>query len=86
MHYDHRYTPPSSDDDEITKIRTDGLLNDHILQMPDTPTSVALEDDVLKHIKAIYQEIVGDEGPAFMIFEDREGIGEDSVADDGQDM
>lgn len=42
---------------------------------------LVLEDDVLKHVRAAWRRIVGeDEG--FMVFGEREGMGEDG-ADDG---
>ena len=77
MHYDQRYEPPATTDDYDANIKCEGLSNDHILRLPDLAPGLALEDDVLKHVQAAYNRIVGEEGAAFMIFEDREGTGDD---------
>ena len=77
MHYDQRYEPPATADDYDANIMCEDLSNDHILRLPDLAPGLALEDDVLKYVQAAYSRIVGDEGAAFMIFEDREGTGDD---------
>ena len=77
MHYDQQYEPPAMTDDYDANIKCEDLANDHILRLPDLQPGLALEDDVLKHVQAVYNNIVGDEGAAFMIFEDREGTGDD---------
>ena len=77
MHYDQKYEPPPMTDDHDADIKGEVLSNEHILRLPDLAPGLALEDDVLKHVKATYHRIVGDEGAAFMIFEDREGTGDD---------
>ena len=77
MHYDQKYEPPISTDDYDANIKCDDLSNDHVLRLPDLAPELALEDDVLKHVQAAYNRVVGEEGAAFMIFEDREGTGDD---------
>ena len=46
------------------------------------PGSV-LEDDVLKHVRAAWRKIVG-EDDGFMIFGEREGMGEEDGDGDGE--
>ena len=77
MHYDQKYEPPVTTDDYDANIKCEDLSNDHILRLPKLAPGLALEDDVLKHVQAAYNTIVGEEGAAFMIFEDREGTGDD---------
>ena len=77
LHYDQRYQAPATTDDYDTNVKCEDLSNDHILRLPDLQPGLALEDDVLKHVQAVYNNIVGDEGAAFMLFEDREGTGDD---------
>ena len=77
MHYDQKYEPPATTDDYDTNIKCEDLSNDHTLRLPDLQPGLALEDDVLKHVQAAYNRIVGDEGTAFMLFEDRDGTGDD---------
>ena len=77
LHYDQKYEPPATFDDYDANIRCEDLSNDHILRLPDLAPGLAFEDDVLKHVQAAYNRIVGNEGAPFMIFEDREGTGED---------
>ena len=77
IHYDQKYDPPATTDDYDANIKCEDLFNDHVLRLPDLAPGLALEDDVLKHVQAAYNRIVGDEGAAFMIFKDREGTGDD---------
>ena len=77
MHYDQKYEPPATTDDYDANIKCEDLSNDHILRLPDLAPGLALEDDVLKHVQAVYNRIVREEGAAFMSFEDREGTGDD---------
>ena len=77
MHYDQRYEPPATTDDYDVKIKCKDLSNDHILRLPDVGPGLTLEDDVLRHVQAAYNKIIGEEGAAFMIFDDREGTGDD---------
>lgn len=83
MHYDQKYTPPATNDDYDTNITCDQISNDHVLQLPDLALGLSLEDDVLKHVRAAYERIAGDEGAGFMMFEDREGVDGDD-GDDGE--
>ena len=76
MHYDQKYGPPPTDDYDAN-IKYEDLSNDHILRLPDLQPGLALDDDVLKHVQAVYNRIVGEEGAAFMVFEDREGTGDE---------
>ena len=77
MHYDQKYQPPATTDDYDANIKYEDLSNDHILRLPNLAPGLALENDVLNHVQAVYNRIVGDEGAAFMLFEDREGTGDD---------
>ncbi len=41
---------------------------------------------MLKYVRSAYQNIIGDEGAPFMVFEDREGQGEgEDGGDEGND-
>ena len=77
MHYDQKYGPRATTDDYDANIKCEDLSNDHVLRLPDLAPGLELEDDVLKHVQAAYNRIIGDEGAAFMVFEDREGTGGD---------
>ena len=77
MHYDQQYVSPATTDDYDANIKCEDLSNDHILRLPALAPGLALEDDILRHVQAAYNRIVGHEGAAFMIFEDREGTGDD---------
>ena len=77
IHYDQKCEPPATTDDYDANIKYEDLCNDHILRLPDLTPGLAFDDDVLKHVQAAYHRIVGDEGAAFMVFEDREGTGDD---------
>lgn len=77
MHYDQKYESPATTNDYDANIKCEDLSNDHILRLPDLKCGLALEDDVLKHVQAVYNRVVGDEGTPFMLFEDREGTGDD---------
>ena len=74
MHYDQKFEPAATTDVYNANIKCEDLSNDHILRLPDLQSGLALEDDVLKHVQAVYNRIVGDEGAPFMLFEDREGF------------
>ena len=76
MHYDQKYGPPPPTDD-YANVKYEDLSNDHILRLPDLQPGLALEDDVLRHVQAVYNRIVGEEGAAFMVFEDKEGTGDE---------
>jgi len=57
-----------------------------VLQLPDLAPGFILEDGVLKHVRAAYQKIMGDEGVPFMVFEDREGQGDEEDGGDPPDV
>ena len=77
MHYDQNYKSPATTDNYGRNIKCEELSNDHILRLPDLQPGLAHEDDVLRHVQAVYKRVVGEEGAAFMVFEDREGSGDD---------
>lgn len=77
MHYDQIYKSPPTADDYDANIKCEDFSNDHFLRLPDLQPGLALEDDVLRHVQAVYNRIIGDEGAAFMMFEDREGTGDE---------
>ena len=77
MHYDQHYKPPATTDDYDANIKCERLANDYVLQLPDIAPGLELENDVLRHVRAAYERIMGDDGTAFMMFDDREGTGDD---------
>jgi len=77
MHYDQQYKLPITTDDYDTNIICNQISNDNVLQLPDLAPGLALEDDVLKHVKAAYERIMGDDGAGFMLFEDRGGAADE---------
>ena len=73
LHYDQESTPPATTDDYDTNINCPQVSNPHVLKLPDLSPGLVLEDDMLKHVRAAWQRIMGeDEG--FMVFEEREGM------------
>ena len=59
------------------------LDNSRVIRLPYLGPELALEDSVLRDVKAAWERIVGeDSGEGFMIFEDREGMGGE---DEGED-
>jgi len=83
MHYDQKCKPTATPDDWEANIKCDDFSNPHVLQLPDLAPGLVLEDDVLKHVRATYQKIMGDKGSPFMVFEDREGQVEGEGEDGG---
>lgn len=86
MHYDQQYTLPPTANDWETNVECDRFSNPHILQLPDMMPGLVLEDDVLKHVRAAYDRIVGDENAGFMSFEDREGVGDLAEGEGGEEL
>lgn len=85
LHYDQKHTPPATTDDYDTNIICTKISNPHVLKLPDVEPGLVLEDDVLKHVRAAWRRIMGeDEG--FMIFGEREGMGEEGVEDGDGEM
>ena len=80
LQYNQIYLSPEQPAAHDANVNFDKISNDHVLQLPDVAPDLALDDDVLKHVQAAYERIVGQEGAAFMLFEDREGTGD---ADNG---
>ena len=68
----------------ITNDQSKNLSNDpRMIQLPDLGPDLALEDSVLRSVKAAWERIVGEDVEAgFMIFEDREGMGDEDEGDD----
>ena len=59
------------------------MKEDHIIQLPDLAPGLVLEDSALKIVQEAWEKIVGNEtGEGFMVFEDREGLGEDAGDED----
>lgn len=77
MHYDQKHIPILTSDDWDANIKCSEFANDKVLKLPDLAPGLALEDDVLKHVRATYKKIMGTEGEGFMMFEDREGVVEE---------
>lgn len=82
MQYDQEYRQTPTTDDVEANIECNDRSNPHVLRLPDLAPGFVLEDDVLKHVRAAYQKIVGDEGAPFMMFEDREGQGDEDEGGD----
>ena len=81
LHYDQQYTTSATNDDYDTNINCPQVSNPHVLKLPDLNPGLVLEDDVLKHVRAAWRKIMGeDEG--FMIFGEREGMGEEGIEED----
>ena len=72
MHYDQQYISTTTDN-WASNVTSRNVWNANILQLPDTVPGLALEDDVLEHVKAAYEKIMGNDDNGFMMFEDREG-------------
>ncbi len=85
LHYDQKHAPPATANDYDTNIKCPQVANPHVLKFPDVDPGLVLEDDVLKHVRAAWQRITGDD-EGFMVFEEREGIGEEGAEEDGGDM
>ena len=84
LHYDQRHTPPTADNFDAN-IDCAKLANPHVLKLPDVDPGLALEDDVLKHVRAAWRRIMGgDEG--FMVFGEREEMGEEAAEDGDGEM
>lgn len=82
MQYDQDFRQTPTVDDIEANNECNELSNPHILRLPDLAPGFVLEDDVLKHVRAAYEKIVGDEGAPFIVFEDREGQGGDDEGGD----
>ena len=84
MHYDQHSTRPNSED-RNSNTTSHTSSTDNVLLLPDLAPTLVLEDDVLKHVRAAYGRIMGDDAPPFMVFEDREGADlHGEVADEGE--
>lgn len=74
LHYSQ--TGPLTTDQNGPKI--DPLNDPRIMLLHDLNPGLALEDSVLNNVKAVWEQIVGEEtGGGFMMFEDRDGVEED---------
>lgn len=81
LHFDRKQTPPATLDDHDANIRCTNTSTPHILKFPDVDPGLVLEDDVLKHVRAAWRRIVG-EDVGFLVFEEREAMGEEGIEDD----
>lgn len=72
LHYEQEHTPPAATNDHDANIKTS---NPHVLQLPNAEPGLALENEVLEHVKAAWQRIVGAGEGGFMVFGEREGMG-----------
>lgn len=85
LHYDQRHTPPATAEDYNTNIKCTNISNPHVLKLPDVDPGLVLEDDVLKHVRAAWRKIMGeDEG--FMIFGEREGMADEGAEDGDEEI
>ncbi|KAF2277601.1 FAD/NAD(P)-binding domain-containing protein [Westerdykella ornata] len=50
----------------------------HVLKLPSSPLDLAFDDDVLDRVKSVWQQIVGEDGREFLVFEDREANADDN--------
>ncbi|KAL8750003.1 MAG: hypothetical protein Q9184_006586 [Pyrenodesmia sp. 2 TL-2023] len=78
---------PQSDINNLTSFHPESIKQQRsgILHLQDLAPSLALEDDVLRDVRAVWERITADDGDArggFLQFEDRAGLG----GDDGDDL
>ncbi len=52
-------------------------LHSRVLQLPDLPPGLVLEDRLLRNVRATWEKIIGGNGEGFMQFGEREGSGND---------
>ncbi|KAL8809515.1 MAG: hypothetical protein Q9200_003349 [Gallowayella weberi] len=78
-------SPPIQKTDTANPLSQASTPNHGILHLQDLGPSLALEDDVLKDVRAVWERVTADDGESrgsFMLFEDREVIG----GEDGEDV
>lgn len=95
LHYTQQYTLPSlATAPTFSHTRssidsnqpTPSVKEDRIIQIPDQNPGLALEDSMLKNVRETWEKIVGEDiGEGFMVFEDREGLGEGGGDDDEEE-
>ncbi|CAF9942085.1 MAG: Rab proteins geranylgeranyltransferase component A [Alectoria fallacina] len=85
LHYDQKRNSPATADDYDANIRCAKLSNPHVLKLPDMDPGLALEDDLLKHVRAAWRRIV-DEDEVFMAFGERDGTEEEGFEDGEGEM
>ncbi|KAL6721941.1 Rab proteins geranylgeranyltransferase component A [Lecanora helva] len=78
MHYDRSFSNLSTLPEKPSTTSSDSYGGDHALKLPDVAPGLALGDHVLKDVREAYRRIMGDNDDGFMIFEDREGAGEEA--------
>lgn len=90
LHYTQHYTLPASvtnlgvtdADSSIEEASSSPSSENHILQLADVPFGLAVENSVLENVKQAWENIVGKvPGEEFLMFEDRELMGEDGEDD-----
>ena len=85
LHYDQEYIPSAVADDYDTNINCLHVSNPHVLKLPDLYPGLVLEDDVLKHVRAAWRGIMGeDEG--FMVFGERQGMDDEGAEENDGEM
>ena len=83
--YTQEHTLPMS-----TKENTASSSNDQatctphrrIIELSDLPPGLALEDDLLRNVRAAWEKITGGNGEGFMQFTEREGMGTEGEEED----
>lgn len=83
LHYDQRQNPPTTSVDYNNNIKCAKTSYPHVQQLPDVDPGLVLEDDVLKHVRAAWRKIVG-EDEEFLNFGERDGMGEEDGDGDGE--
>ena len=85
LHFDQQHAPSSSSDERKPETDIKSFLNGHVLQLPDLKPGLTLEDNLLKEVRVTYERIMGD-GNGFLVFEDREGMGDEGEGSGEGDM
>ncbi len=83
-HTTSRVSPSST---EVNDLPSESLPKHGTIRLQELTPSLALEDEVLKDVRAAWERITADDGDArgrFLLFEDREGLGggDDDYGDD----
>lgn len=90
LHYTQYYTLPASvtkfggtdASSSVQEASSSSNSENRILQLEDVPSDLAVEDSVLENVKQAWEKIVGKvPGEHFLMFEDRELMGEDGEDD-----
>jgi len=68
---------PSTDSDQVIDSREDGFV-----RLPSAPLDLVFDEAILDTVKSAWERILGGDAQDFLVFEDRNGMGEDDEGDD----